>query len=236
VACGVVLSLGATWGPHWLSAAGAKSSLVHAVPQLEHAFAVSVLLVLLVRTVRFRQPGGHLAALGAEVLTIAYAGLLLAVTAQLRWLGPSGNGYLALGSLIAATKMGDVGAYSLGRMFGRRKMSPYVSPGKTWMGAVGAVLGGLIGGVLWLQLAAPWFGLTWQPEWWVYASAYGAALGVAGMLSDLCESLLKRDARVKDGAALMPGFGGMLDLLDSILFTGPLAVILWRLFLGTCTS
>ena len=70
----------------------------------------------------------------------------------------------------------------------------------------------------------------------MYAPAYGAVLGVAGLLGDLCESLLKRDARVKDAAALMPGFGGLLDLLDSILFAGPVAVILWQFFLESGIS
>ncbi|MEZ6144351.1 MAG: CDP-archaeol synthase [Planctomycetaceae bacterium] len=117
--------------------------------------------------------------------------------------------------------------YTLGRLFGRRKMAPHLSPGKTWMGAVGAVVGGILGAVLWLRLASPLFDLTWNSNWWISAIVFGAVMGVVGLFGDLAESLIKRDVGVKDSAALMPGFGGLLDLLDSILFAGPVAVVIW---------
>ena len=123
--------------------------------------------------------------------------------------------------------------FTLGRLFGKRKMSPHLSPGKTWMGAVGAVLGGVLGAVIWLRFASPYFDLTWKPNWWIAAIVYGAIMGIVGLFGDLAESLIKRDVGVKDSAVLMPGFGGVLDLLDSILFAGPIAVILWQFFLGT---
>ncbi|MGD9854414.1 MAG: phosphatidate cytidylyltransferase [Planctomycetaceae bacterium] len=227
VAACVVLLLMSAWGPHWQSALGGPSIRI---PTLDQVFAGCVLLLLVLEVFRFREPGGHVRTLGAELLAVTYAGLLLSVTAQLRWIGPNGNGYLALGSLIAAAKMGDVGAYTLGKLFGRRKMAPYLSPGKTWMGAFGAVLGAVVGTLLWLRPAVPLFGLTWNSQWWAWACAYGAVMGVAGLLGDLCESLIKRDVGVKDSAVLLPGFGGLLDLLDSILFAGPVAVVLWRLF------
>ena len=228
VACGLVFLVTATWLPHWLSAAGASESAIDAVPSLSLAFALCVLLLMANRALRFREPGGHLPLLGAEVFTLAYVGLLLCLTAQLRWLGSEQNGYQALGSLIFATKMGDVGAYTLGRLFGKRKMSPYLSPGKTWMGAVGAVLGGVIGAALWLHVLSGWFGFTWNGERWLFSLMFGAVMGVVGLFGDLCESLIKRDAGVKDSAALMPGFGGLLDLLDSILYAGPVALLFWR--------
>ncbi len=231
VASCVGLLLLATWGPHWLEPVNLRLAL--AVPTLAQMFAGCVLLLMVWQAFRFREPGGHLRLLGAELLAVTYAGLLLSLTAQLRWLGPNGNGYWALGSVIAATKMGDIGAYTLGRMFGRRKMAPHLSPGKTWMGAGGAVLGGVLGAVLWLRLASPLFGQDWAAHWWIGAAAYGAAMGVTGLFGDLCESLIKRDVGVKDSAALLPGFGGLLDLLDSILFAGPVAVVVWRIVLGS---
>lgn len=232
VAACVTLLLLATWGPHWLAQTDPSQVFVWPMLSLSHVFCGCVLLLFVARVFRFRQPGGHVEGLAFELLAVTYVGLLLAVTAQLRWLGPGGKGYLALGSLIVATKMGDTGAYTLGRLFGKRKMAPDLSPGKTWMGAVGAVLGGVLGAVLWLRLASELlFDLTWNANWWIPAVAFGAVMGVVGLLGDLAESLIKRDVGVKDSASLMPGFGGLLDLLDSILFAGPVAVILWHLFL-----
>ncbi len=231
--CVTILLLG-TWGPYWLAEAGVLQTWLMSLPALSQVFAGCVLLLFVTRVFRFRRPGGHVQGLAFELLAVTYVGLLLAVTAQLRWLGQGGNGYLALGALIVSTKMGDIGAYALGRLFGKRKMAPHLSPGKTWMGAFGALLGGVLGAVLWLRWAAPMlFDLTWRPSWWIAAIVFGAVMGVVGLLGDLAESLIKRDVGVKDSAALMPGFGGLLDLLDSILFAGPVAVVIWQLFLGT---
>ncbi len=233
VAMCVTLLLLGTWGPHWLAAIDPSQLTIRSLPSLSQVFAGCVLLLFVVRVFRFRQPGGHVEGLAFELLAVTYVGLLLSVTTQLRWLGQGGNGYLALGSLLVATKMGDIGAYTLGRLFGKRKMAPHLSPGKTWMGAVGAVLAGVLGAVLWLRVASPLFDLKWQPSWWIAAIVFGAAMGIVGLFGDLAESLIKRDVGAKDSAALMPGFGGLLDLLDSILFAGPVAVMIWQLFLGT---
>jgi phosphatidate cytidylyltransferase len=107
-------------------------------------------------------------------------------------------------------------------------MVPLLSPGKTWMGAVGALLGSGLGALLWLQMATPRFDSTWEPCGWFWAMLYGMIVGVAGLIGDLCESLVKRDVGCKDSAALFPGFGGLLDLLDSILYAGPVAYLLWQ--------
>ncbi|MCA9028320.1 MAG: CDP-archaeol synthase [Planctomycetaceae bacterium] len=224
--CVTILML-ATWAPHWLLVINSSHPAWNALPSLAQVFAGCVLLLFIVRVFRFREPGGQVEGLVFELLAVTYVGLLLSVTAHLRWFGPAGNGYLSLGALVISTKMGDIGAYTLGRLFGRRKMAPHLSPGKTWMGAVGAVVGGILGAVLWLRLASPLFDLTWNSNWWISAIVFGAVMGVVGLFGDLAESLIKRDVGVKDSAALMPGFGGLLDLLDSILFAGPVAVVIW---------
>ncbi|MEZ6051813.1 MAG: CDP-archaeol synthase [Planctomycetaceae bacterium] len=224
--CVTILML-ATWAPHWLLVINSSHPAWNALPSLAQVFAGCVLLLFIVRVFRFREPGGQVEGLVFELLAVTYVGLLLSVTAHLRWFGPAGNGYLSLGTLVISTKMGDIGAYTLGRLFGRRKMAPHLSPGKTWMGAVGAVVGGILGAVLWLRLASPLFDLTWNSNWWISAIVFGAVMGVVGLFGDLAESLIKRDVGVKDSAALMPGFGGLLDLLDSILFAGPVAVVIW---------
>lgn len=195
---------------------------------LSFMFAGSVLLLFLSGCVRYREPGKSMESLGAELLIVSYVGVLLGVTAQLRWVAGAELGYLALGSLVVATKCGDIGAYTLGRLFGKRKMVPSLSPGKTWMGAWGAVLGATVGSVAWFQFGSQMFAKPGQIpcEWWCSA-LLGAILGVVGLIGDLAESLIKRDVGAKDAPALIPGFGGLLDVLDSILYAGPVAYILW---------
>lgn len=192
------------------------------------AYAVAVILLFLQAAVRYREPGGNMETLGAELLAVSYVGVLLAVTARLRWVAGAEAGYLVLGSLVVAAKCGDIGAYTLGRLFGKRKMAPRLSPGKTWMGGLGAVLGAGLGGWAWLHWATPYFGSGWTPPAWHWAVLYGVVIGIAGLIGDLCESLIKRDVGRKDAAALFPGFGGLLDLLDSVLYAGPVAYVLWH--------
>ena len=106
-----------------------------------------------------------------------------------------------LGSLIVAAKCGDTGAYTFGRLFGRRKMSPLLSPGKTWAGAVGAVVVGGLGAWAWLQYAPRLFGGSWTGGDWLVCVLYGVIVAIAGLVGDLCESLIKRDLGKKDAAA-----------------------------------
>ena len=170
--------------------------------------------------------------LGAELLIVSYIGVLLGVVAQLRWVAGADAGYLVMGSLLVVTKGGDIGAYFFGRLFGKRKMVPHLSPGKTWAGAVGALIGSAVSAVVWLQYATPQFtprdSVKWIPPEWYYSACYGAILGVTGLIGDLCESLIKRDVGKKDSARLLPGFGGLLDLMDSVIYAGPVAYVLWK--------
>jgi phosphatidate cytidylyltransferase len=85
--------------------------------------------------------------------------------------------------------------------------------------------------MLWLQFATPLFaprGAEWFAPAWGWSAFYGLGLGVVGLIGDLCESLIKRDVGKKDSASLFPGFGGLLDLVDSVLYAGPVAYILWK--------
>ena len=168
--------------------------------------------------------------LGAGWLAVMYSGGLLTVAGQFRWYPSPELGYFAIGSLIVAVKSGDTTAYAFGRLWGRRKLTPSLSPGKTWMGAAGAVIGSITGGGLWLMFGGQLFQAAPVVSSYTAVIVYGAALGVIGLLGDLCESLIKRDVEQKDSAALMPGFGGLLDLLDSILFAAPFALAFWALW------
>lgn len=191
------------------------------------SFSLVVLILFLRSAMNYTEPGKSMETLGVDVLGVSYVGVLLAVTTQLRWVAGAEKGYYVLGSLVIAVKCGDIGAYTLGRLFGKRKMIPRLSPGKTWMGFWGALLGAALGACLWLRFSPSLFGETVQPAPLGWAVLYGVVLGLVGLIGDLCESLIKRDVGKKDSAPLFPGFGGLLDLLDSILYAGPVAYLLW---------
>lgn len=212
----------------WLFAFGVVDSTAAALGAVGGTFAGCVLVLLVAGAARYERPGASMETFGAELIVVAYAGLLLAVTAQLRWVTGAAAGYLVLGSVIVAAKSGDTMAYTFGRLFGKTKMAPVLSPGKTWAGFVGAVVGSAAVTAAWLYFVTPLFGDgSWTGVNPLLGAVYGAILGVVGLVGDLCESLIKRDVEKKDAAALMPGFGGLLDLLDSILFAGPVALLLW---------
>lgn len=189
--------------------------------------AFCLLLLFIQEAIAFHAPGKTFESLGASLLIIAYSGFLLGITAQLRWVAGSEAGYLVLGSLLIAAKTCDIGAYTFGRLFGKTKMAPLLSPGKTWAGAVGGVATSTVATWAWLSVVPPLFNAAWQPSPPWAACLFGAVVGLTGLIGDLCESLLKRDAGKKDSAALFPGFGGLLDLLDSVLYAGPVAYALW---------
>jgi phosphatidate cytidylyltransferase len=155
-----------------------------------------------------------------NVLGLLYIPLLLGHFIWLRYLN---NGEWWVFWLLAVIMAGDTGAFYCGRALGKTKLYPEVSPGKTWAGAVGGPLVAVIVGVAVGHWALPTVSLAGL-------AALSLALAIVGLLGDLFESMLKRKAEVKDTSALLPGHGGMLDRLDSLLFAAPL-VLYVRLFL-----
>jgi phosphatidate cytidylyltransferase len=130
--------------------------------------------------------------------------------------------------LVAVTKFSDMGAYVFGSLFGRHPFVPHISPKKTWEGFAGALFASLIAA----------FGLHWLiPQ---RLSAFGTVdlvvlgllLGFAAVIGDLAESIVKRSTQIKDSGDVLPGIGGTLDLIDSLLFTAPLLYFYMRLVLG----
>lgn len=216
------------WLPYF-SQADPGSAQESSLALMSIGFSVSILLIFLKSTILFQEPGRSMETMGAEILTVSYVGFLLALLAQLRWVAGPETGYLALGSLIISAKMGDIGGYTFGRLWGRKKLVPRLSPGKTWVGAYGAIFGAALGSLLWFQFTPALFHPHWTGSSWYWAILFGAIIGLVGLVGDLCESLIKRDVGKKDSAELLPGFGGLLDLLDSPLYAGPVALILWKL-------
>ncbi|NQV23103.1 MAG: phosphatidate cytidylyltransferase [Rhodopirellula sp.] len=224
------LIVAATWLPHLdLSTIGV--TLPGTLSTSDFAlvvFGLSILAAFLRGAIRYREPGTTMETLGADILGIAYLGVLISVTVQLRWVAGVQAGYLVLASLVIGAKCGDIGGYTLGRLFGKKKLVPTLSPGKTQMGGIGAILGSSLAVTAWLHFAPAYFfdgGVSCN---FIWSLVYGAIIGVVGLVGDLAESLIKRDVGKKDSAVLMPGFGGLLDLLDSVLYAGPVAVLLWR--------
>lgn len=198
--------------------------------------AISVLMAIVVEMARYQQPGVATIRLSQAVLAIAYSGGLMGFVVQLRLLtggrwGEEGRwGLLALLSVVAITKCNDTGAYFSGKFFGKHKMTPILSPGKTWEGAAGGLTLGLIGGFLVLGPVAERLGCVSQKgptAWAVGVVLYSVAMVAAAVGGDLAISLLKRDAGLKNSSSWLPGFGGVLDLLDSIIFAAPIAYVLW---------
>lgn len=166
--------------------------------------------------------GQSTGSIALSVLAIVYAGLLVGFLVKLRGLGAAAEpdwGMAALLSLVFIAKLSDTAAYFVGRQFGTHKMAPLLSPSKTVEGAVGAFVAAGVGGYICHAFLVP--ALVGQdtargPLWsWLLL---GGLVTVTGMIGDLAESLFKRDARRKDSSTWLPGLGGVLDVLDSIVF------------------
>ncbi|NNJ10952.1 phosphatidate cytidylyltransferase [Chloroflexales bacterium ZM16-3] len=137
---------------------------------------------------------------------------------------PPGTSWILL--VLAVTWLQDTAAFFVGRAIGRHKMAPVLSPKKSWEGAVG----GFVTAILSAILAVAILGL---PISYATAALIGAAAGVVGPLGDLVESLIKRQIGIKDSGQLIPGHGGILDRIDSMLFTAPVIYYLILLTLGS---
>ncbi|MBQ9875443.1 MAG: phosphatidate cytidylyltransferase [Thermoguttaceae bacterium] len=172
---------------------------------------------------RFKQPGGHAINLTGAVFAIAYVGLLGSFMVMLR----IAYGVVAVLSMAIITKLCDVGAYTVGRICGRHKMAPSLSPGKTIEGGIGGLLFAVFGA--WFSRAVLFpIALGHESQMtWLGVVVYGVAVGAAGAVGDLAESFIKRDAMRKDSGSNVPGFGGFLDVFDSLLIASPVAFALW---------
>lgn len=154
-----------------------------------------------------------LANCGANYFSIIYLGLLSAFVLAIRIeFGP-----WVLLMFIFVVKSADIGAYSIGSLFGKHKFSPKISPGKTWEGMAGALVSAIIVAIL--------FAVNCDIMAWWLAAIFGFCFAFIGQISDLAESMIKRDAEQKDSANKVPGFGGILDIVDSPLLAAPFAYL-----------
>jgi len=155
------------------------------------------------------------------VFSIAYAGIMFGFLLRLLMFNHSSaheGRYLAL-LVTMTTKFGDMGAYVVGSIFGRRKMIPHISPAKTWEGFCGAILFCFLA----VTVMMLWVPGKLAPLTWTTALILAPILALVGIVGDLAESVLKRCHGIKDSGHKLPGIGGILDLTDSLLFTSPVA-------------
>jgi len=177
--------------------------------------AVSVLAVFAEQMIRYRN-NDALRRIAVTLLAVLYLGLCGALILLIR---RAGVPMLAL--FLIAVKFTDIGAYLVGSAIGRQKLIAWLSPGKSWEGLVGGLAVSV--GVTMLAAAAMQAYLA-MGLWKV--AIFAVVVGLAGQFADLCESLLKRSARMKDSGSVVPEFGGVLDILDSLLLAAPVGVIM----------
>lgn len=207
------------------------ASFVFEEPSLTVA-AVAALLIASLAAAIFH-PGEmkkSLVSVSATVFGVIYVALLASCLVGVRMIPDVAPGRAIahfapklLTTFFAIVMMTDTGAYYTGRTIGRHKLAPLVSPGKTIEGAIGGFVMGVVTGFLSKLIFFPEIPAT-------HALALGAVIGSIGQIGDLAESMLKRGSNVKDSGNLLPGHGGMLDRVDSILFCAPLLYYYSRLF------
>lgn len=206
-----------------------ENCLVSRLGWLACGLAAGIVVALVGEMSRFgsqqNSAGTTTANLALAALSITYVGGLLGFLIQLRLFPDTGEvnpGLTPLLSLVLVVKVSDTCQYVVGRNFGKRKLAPFLSPGKTWEGAVGGIgIGALLTATILTQL---------MPSMqWALMLVYCVLLSLAGLVGDLAESLLKRDAGVKDSSTWLPGLGGVLDMLDSLLVAAPVAYACWVL-------
>ena len=196
---------------------------IHGQPDLALDIEIAILLcavpVLGVAQIRryTNEDKSSLAPLAATVFGIIYVAMLLNVLQKIRYF-PDLEGHWWLMFFIVVSKMSDTGAYCTGQLIGRTKMIPRVSPGKTWEGFTGGIAFSVVAAWMFLNFAGEHFGA--MPL--MHALILGVVLGVGSVLGDLVESLFKRESDMKDSGSFFPGVGGILDILDSLLFNAPL--------------
>lgn len=184
---------------------------------------------IFVRQILRRNPERPWDTMAGTMLGIIYVAFLFNYLMKLMigW-GPESDKRLLLFYLIAVVKFTDIGAYSVGCAIGRHKFIPRISPKKTWEGVIGGVLTGLAASLLFIRFTG---GVISELNIsWTDGIVLGLLLPVAGVIGDLIESLLKRAAGVKDSGAFILGMGGVLDVIDSLIFSAPLLYIYLRLF------
>ena len=198
------------------------------VNDFETSFLILFVLGLCLRQFFSKSNTAGILAISTTLFGLMYVPWLLNFIQKINFF-PGVDGHYYLLYFVLITKFSDTGAYTVGSLFGKHKMIPRISPGKTWEGFAGAIIVSMLASVIFVHFAGrkmPGMNL-------VHAIILGAILAVAAVVGDLIESLFKREAGVKDSGKFFPGIGGILDLLDSLLFNAPIMYLYLRHVLTT---
>lgn len=194
----------------------------------ESSFFILFVLGLCIRQFLSRHNTKGIIAISTTLFGLMYVPWLLNFIQKINffWPGEAGHlqGHYYVLYFVLVTKFSDCGAYVVGSLFGKHKMIPRISPGKTWEGFGGAIVVSTAASVLF----ALWAGSRLVGMTTLHAVILGVILSVAAVVGDLIESLFKREAGLKDSGHFFPGIGGILDLLDSLLFNAPLMYLYLR--------
>ena len=201
-------------GWYWSQFAGAESTHQISFQLLYTIFVLAFsFLFLMIYQARKYATENVIVNCGANCFSIFYLGLLTSFILGIR-LDFSVQHFLLFTFTV---KSADIGAYTVGRLFGKHKWSPAISPNKTIEGLIGAAIFSMVVG----SILSICFGIM---SWWL-GLIFGLIFAFVGQLGDLAESMIKRDASTKDASDSVPGFGGVLDIVDSLLPAAPLAYI-----------
>jgi phosphatidate cytidylyltransferase len=205
--------LGPTGSPAWVN-------------DFETGFLILFVLGLCVRQFLSRSNTAGILAISTTLFGLMYVPWLLNFIQKINFF-PGVEGHYYLLYFVLITKLSDTGAYATGSLIGRHKMIPRISPGKTWEGFAGAIVVSTLASLLFVHfLGSKMAGMNW-----IHATILGIILSVGAVVGDLIESLFKREAGLKDSGRFFPGIGGILDLLDSLLFNAPIMYLYLRLIL-----
>lgn len=207
-----------------LAVGGAAMVVAGYVRDAEGAWVAMALTALAVLVWRMTQPPeGYLKDVTAGVFAAFYVPFLATFVAMML---TADDGPLRVLTFLILTVVSDTGAYAVGWRFGKHKLAPRISPGKTREGLFGAVAFAMVAGALCMQF------LIDGGAWW-QGLVLGLAVAASATLGDLGESMIKRDLGIKDMGTLLPGHGGIMDRLDSLLPTAPVVWLLMVLFVGS---
>jgi phosphatidate cytidylyltransferase len=193
------------------------------VNDFETSFLILFVLGLCLRQFFSRSNTSGILAISTTLFGLIYVSWLLNFIQKINFFpGVDGRYYLIY--FVVITKFSDTGAYSVGSLIGRHKMIPRISPGKTWEGFGGALAVSTLASLVFVHF----FGNKMPGMNWKHAIVLGLVLSTSAVVGDLIESLFKREAGVKDSGKFFPGIGGILDLLDSLLFNAPIMYLYLR--------
>jgi phosphatidate cytidylyltransferase len=193
------------------------------VNDFETSFLILFVLGLCVRQLFSKKNAAGIVAISTTLFGLMYVPWLLNFIQKITYF-PDVQGKIFLIYFVLVTKFSDTGAYAVGSLIGKHKMIPRISPGKTWEGFGGAIFLSTAGSLIFVHF----FGARMAGMNWVHAVILGVILSCTAVIGDLIESLFKREAGVKDSGHFFPGIGGLLDLLDSLLFNAPIMYVYLR--------